>query len=855
MSQDMNNAIDQGADATKDVAISAKKVVKKARKKAKKKAKKKAGKTAAKAGTSVLAAAGPWVILAIVGIIIIIIVFGATGPGMTKTEYLTANNEKEMNEPKEDEADESINDKSVSQQETAELIGIIQEAKEKERDRQIENLKQTAKQYDCDPELTVNNMTDETATSLSDASVSAASIKASAAKTKIWKFLKANGYSDAAAAGIMGNIQAESGFRPDAIEASTGEGHGLCQWSFGRKTNLFSYAAKKGKKWSDIDVQLDFLMTELNNGYRFFSSKEFKKTTDCKWAADQFVRKFERPANVDATSLVRQANALAIYNLYKGIKADGLRIASTSSASGTSTSSSDSAFFDALTSVANDVMKNKFKYNGGCSHNTYNSALHKKKNGKKCVNCASYVSWSLQAAGLVPKGTYFYIQNGTIHGKAKYVKRMKNKDNFYTREHLNITLKKAITSGKVKPGDIVGWARGQGEIGAHTMVYRGKIKGKFTFFSVGGSTFKTYKPSNITNKVYGGSQRIGVIIRPKKAGSFATDTADGAYEPADEATREDFDILAAYSVSVGNSEMELVDEEGSKESSDGKSVDDSTYTDITGKKIPLYWFGEKRGTPNYQKDLKRKLKKSDTPFYDMVYETDSNNKVKIVTVKNANGKESRYLKATLKERDITKASKTDKKNDIKAVCEAAFDVKPKKQYAGTGNTNAKAIKGIGEESYQLLGKGDDSVSEIYGSGQFAMPLGKTKYTLTSRFGVDRGYENHPGCDMAAPTGTKIYAAADGIVTVAGRYGGYGNCVVINHGGGLQSLYGHMVNGGIEVKKNDRVVKGQLIGHVGSTGWSTGPHLHFEVRRKGIAVDPSPYINKNVGSSGWKKKKK
>lgn len=95
---------------------------------------------------------------------------------------------------------------------------------------------------------------------------------------------------------------------------------------------------------------------------------------------------------------------------------------------------------------------------------------------------------------------------------------------------------------------------------------------------------------------------------------------------------------------------------------------------------------------------------------------------------------------------------------------------------------------------------------------------------------------HAGLDFAAPIGTPVYATADGTVTEADfNEGGYGNHVVINHGYGYETLYGHMVR--IKTRKGKKVKRGEVIGYVGSTGKSTGPHCHYEVRKNGTPVDP------------------
>jgi murein DD-endopeptidase MepM/ murein hydrolase activator NlpD len=98
---------------------------------------------------------------------------------------------------------------------------------------------------------------------------------------------------------------------------------------------------------------------------------------------------------------------------------------------------------------------------------------------------------------------------------------------------------------------------------------------------------------------------------------------------------------------------------------------------------------------------------------------------------------------------------------------------------------------------------------------------------------------HTGVDMHASAGTPIEAAAAGTVVMAGWNGGYGNCVIIDHGNGLATLYGHQSR--VAVSQGQHVSTGQVIGYVGSTGLATGPHLHFEVRKFGTPVDPTPYL--------------
>ena len=117
-------------------------------------------------------------------------------------------------------------------------------------------------------------------------------------------------------------------------------------------------------------------------------------------------------------------------------------------------------------------------------------------------------------------------------------------------------------------------------------------------------------------------------------------------------------------------------------------------------------------------------------------------------------------------------------------------------------------------------------------------------TLTSNFGMRThpvlgGRRNHKGIDLAQPSGTPVYATADGVIGKAEWFSSYGNYIQIEHGGEMQTRYAHL--SGYAISAGEQVRKGQLIGFVGSTGRSTGPHLHYEVRVAGLAVDPTPYM--------------
>lgn len=115
--------------------------------------------------------------------------------------------------------------------------------------------------------------------------------------------------------------------------------------------------------------------------------------------------------------------------------------------------------------------------------------------------------------------------------------------------------------------------------------------------------------------------------------------------------------------------------------------------------------------------------------------------------------------------------------------------------------------------------------------------------ITSRYGANESIRDHThkGLDIAAPNGTAIKAAAEGTVTYAGWMGGYGNLVIISHGNGIQTYYGHCSK--LYVSNGQKVTAGTKIAAVGSTGNSTGNHLHFEIRKNGSQINPQKYVYK------------
>ncbi len=136
-----------------------------------------------------------------------------------------------------------------------------------------------------------------------------------------------------------------------------------------------------------------------------------------------------------------------------------------------------------------------------------------------------------------------------------------------------------------------------------------------------------------------------------------------------------------------------------------------------------------------------------------------------------------------------------------------------------------------------FGRIDNRTYDIESDDLFIWPVPSSK-RVSSRFGMRRG-RHHDGVDIPAVTGSSIIASADGEVVVSGWMNGYGRVVVVKHQNGYHSVYAH--NSKNYVKKGQRVSQGEVIAKVGSTGRSTGPHLHFEIRRKNKVRNPARYL--------------
>lgn len=183
------------------------------------------------------------------------------------------------------------------------------------------------------------------------------------------------------------------------------------------------------------------------------------------------------------------------------------------------------------------------------------------------------------------------------------------------------------------------------------------------------------------------------------------------------------------------------------------------------------------------------------------------------------------------EAEFAKGEAARKAAEEKAAREAAARAAAARAAAGGGSGSGSV--GTGSDGAAGSGSGTGWVRPA--SGYVISPYG---YRVHPIYGT---VIKHDGLDLTSGCSTPIVAASAGTVDYVGWYGGYGNYVRINHGGGVQTAYGHIVNGGFRVSRGQQVTAGQLIALVGSTGNSTGCHTHFEVHVNGATTDPVPFM--------------
>lgn len=196
---------------------------------------------------------------------------------------------------------------------------------------------------------------------------------------------------------------------------------------------------------------------------------------------------------------------------------------------------------------------------------------------------------------------------------------------------------------------------------------------------------------------------------------------------------------------------------------------------------------------------------------------------------------------------------TEVVEDVETVAYRIIEKKSDELHLGETRTAQRGQKGLTRVKKKVIKENGIVVSEnileqetiracvpeiiVSGTAGLVRPL--EEFRLTSGFG-ERWGRLHSGLDMAIPTGSPIYAAKGGCVTCAEYSGSYGNLIKIDHGDGMETYYAHCSR--LDVVAGQQVTAGQQIAAVGSTGNSTGPHLHFEVRIDGVAQDPAPWLD-------------
>ncbi|MBP2001748.1 murein DD-endopeptidase MepM/ murein hydrolase activator NlpD [Paenibacillus shirakamiensis] len=194
-----------------------------------------------------------------------------------------------------------------------------------------------------------------------------------------------------------------------------------------------------------------------------------------------------------------------------------------------------------------------------------------------------------------------------------------------------------------------------------------------------------------------------------------------------------------------------------------------------------------------------------------------------------------------------RAQLAQEKNKIKAAQIYAYNQKKKAEAKAKAEAAANAHKVVASTNSDSSSNSSEDHSSSGGGftgngGSMALPVSGAR--ISSPFGyrihpITGAKKLHTGTDFAVGIGTDVHAADNGVVIVAEWWSGYGNCVIIDHGNNVWTLYGHLSE--IKVQKGDNVQRGSLIAESGNTGASTGPHLHFEVRLNGTPVDAMPYL--------------
>ena len=261
---------------------------------------------------------------------------------------------------------------------------------------------------------------------------------------------------------------------------------------------------------------------------------------------------------------------------------------------------------------------------------------------------------------------------------------------------------------------------------------------------------------------------------------------------------------------------------------DGQSV---AYVQI--EKLPEYQLCLlKRGIVTNDDEIYDKVKNQGSTYY-RYYAITDNQEEKVYV---SNFEEAEGVVAKLKEKNSSNI------NNISILEKYETEKKEFKEEEAAVNELYVAPKVAKRKTVTSRGTANTSYNVSGGKADIGISLIRpVNGIITSRFGESSRIRSsrHTGLDIANSTGTPIKAAASGTVTFAGRKGSYGNLLIISHGNGVQTYYGHCNS--LKASVGQQVSQGQVIATIGNTGNSTGPHLHLEVRKDGVAYNPQHYV--------------
>ena len=631
---------------------------------------------------------------------------------------------------------------------------------------------------------------------------------------QVWNHLKQDGFSDQSAAGIMGNFQQESGFDPKADPHDGSGSIGLAQWLGSRKQGLVNFSQAQGVSFLTLEAQLGWFDQEINTGYKKISDSSFKQLTDVTQATQQFEKIYEGASTPDMSKRVQYANdALKSFGGTGGNTSAG-----TTPPASTTTGT---ALGDQVVAIAKKYLA-EHGANTGANEFIYDQA-RRTLPIVKYGDCSSFV-WTVFHDVGVTLGTYTGTQVTDPNGK--FIPNMSD----------------------LKPGDLVFFNfDGTHPVtlpnGVHTGVsHVGIYIGGNQMIHFGSTPLKQ---SDITTPYYKnafvGGMRMGAAGTGSGAGGGIADP--NGMQPLDEAeiwvrilAQTDLNYMENHSFSSKDFKQG-----GKYYNTNLSKTYDIAYEDYGSEsdfKDKIYYYMMKSRFDIYScyflKDdgwwkfwgvhcTNPKIK---------AYVADADKGVVPMTVKSGNDVLFKYTKLELL-MNFAPYSLMDKKEFDQWV-----EYYLKTMYEGVYGPDVSSVTMPGSAPWIVPME----------TGTYALTTG---YTASSHNGVDLGTSNIDH--------VPVYAAGGGTVIAAGdNNGGYGGEVLIDHGNGYYSVYGHLLPDDIVVRKGQSVQQGQLIGAVGkgtdsSTSESSDSHLHFEIckaTKQTTGTNLSPGSGPLLGCDQW-----